>query len=69
MTGEDKIPLLGMTLPELKEVARQTGMPSFAARQMADWLYKKKVSTIDEMTNLSVQNRRRLGGRYVIGCA
>ena len=69
MGGENKIPLLGMTLPELKEVASLVGMPPFAARQMADWLYKKKVSSIDEMTNLSVQNRQRLGERYVVGCA
>jgi len=34
---EDKIALLGMTLAELKAVAGEIGMPSFAARQMAVW--------------------------------
>lgn len=38
----DKIPLLGMTLAELKGVASEIGMPAYAAKQMADWLYKKK---------------------------
>ena len=54
---EDKIALLGMTLAELKAVAGEIGMPSFAARQMAEWLYGKKVASIDEMTNISAKNR------------
>ena len=69
MTVGDKIPLLGMTLSELKAVARELGMPDFAARQMADWLYKKRVFSIEEMTNLSAQNRKLLGERYVVGCS
>ena len=49
---EDKIALLGMTLAELKAVAGEIGMPSFAARQMAEWLYGKKVDYIDEKKNI-----------------
>ncbi len=66
---EDKIALLGMTLPELKDVAGKVGMPSFAARQMAEWLYGKKVASIDEMTNISMKNRRLLSERYTVGCS
>ena len=66
---EDKIALLGMTLAELKAVAGEIGMPSFAARQMAEWLYGKKVASIDEMTNISAKNRRLLNERYTVGCA
>lgn len=62
---EDKIALLGMTLAELKAVAGEIGMPSFAARQMAEWLYGKKVASIDEMTNISAKNRRLLNERYI----
>ena len=43
----NKIPLLGMTLAELKSVASEIGMPSYSAKQMADWLYKKKIKTIE----------------------
>lgn len=49
--------LLGLTLDELKEVTTRLGMPSFAARQIADWLYKKKVHAVAEMTNLSVKKQ------------
>lgn len=66
---EDKIALLGMTLAELKAVVGEIGMPSFAARQMAEWLYGKKVASIDEMTNISAKNRCLLNERYTVGCA
>lgn len=38
----DKRQLLGMTLEELKGVASEVGLPAYAAKQMADWIYKKK---------------------------
>ena len=50
---QDKRQLLGMTLDELKEVAAQVGLPGYAAKQMTDWLYKKKVTSIAEMTNIA----------------
>ena len=62
-----KKPLLGMTLAELKEVARGLGMPAFTGGQMAQWLYQKHVASIDEMTNLSKQNRQRLAEHYTVG--
>ena len=37
----DKIVLLGKTMPELKLLSEELGLPKFAARQIADWLYKK----------------------------
>ena len=32
-------PLLGMSLYELKEVAKAAGLPAFAGGQMAKWIY------------------------------
>ena len=65
---DDKTPLLGMSLAELKDVARLTGMPAFAGRQMAKWLYTRHVADIDGMTDISKQNRERLKERYTVGC-
>ncbi|MFR2070312.1 MAG: 23S rRNA (adenine(2503)-C(2))-methyltransferase RlmN [Bacteroides nordii] len=62
-----KYPLLGMTLDELQSVVRGLGMPKFAAKQIASWLYDKKVSSIDEMTNLSLKHREVLGAEYEVG--
>lgn len=62
-----KYPLLGMTLDELQSVVRGLGMPKFAAKQIASWLYDKKVNSIDEMTNLSLKHREVLGAEYEVG--
>lgn len=60
--------LLGMTLGELKEVAKSLGMPAFTGGQMAKWLYTQQVKSIDEMTNISKANREKLATAYAIGC-
>ena len=59
--------LLGLTLTELKAVVGSLGMPAFTARQIAQWLYEKHVRSIDEMTNISKQNRERLNAEYEVG--
>ena len=63
----ERIPLLGLTLEELRSVAAEVGLPTFAARQMASWLYQKGVASIDEMTNISLAARQRLSERYEVG--
>ena len=62
-----KTALLGLTFEELKSVAVEVGMPAFAARQMAQWIYQKGVAAIDEMTNLSKVARERLQEHYEVG--
>lgn len=64
---EEKKRLIGLTLDGLKAVAEECGMPAFAAKQMAQWLYEKRATSIDEMTNLSLKARARLGEAYQIG--
>ena len=59
--------LFGKTLNELIVVTRELGMPGFAAKQIADWLYKKEIQTIDEMSNLSNKMRELLSNDYEIG--
>lgn len=61
-------PLLGMTPEELKAVAAACGLPAFAGKQMAEWLYGKQVTQIEQMTNLSKKARERLQENYTIGC-
>ena len=63
----DKKVLLGLTTAELKQVAQELGMPAFTGGQIAKWLYEKNVRSIDEMTNLSKQNRERLAEKYCVG--
>lgn len=56
-----------MTLAQLREVCAEVGLKPFAAKQMAAWLYKKRATGIDQMTDLSKSARERLARNYRIG--
>ena len=62
-----KIKLLGKTPDELKEIAVGAGLPAFTGKQLAQWLYAKRVKSFDEMTNISKAGRERLAERYEVG--
>ena len=63
----DKPWLFGLTLDELERIAAENGMPRFAARQIASWLYRKGADSIGGMTDLSLKNREKLAGKYELG--
>ena len=52
--------LFGQTLSQLQELCLREGLPKFTAKQICDWLYKKRVNDVDAMTNLSLAARARL---------
>lgn len=60
-------PLFGKKQPELVEIALQQGLPAFNGRQITEWLYKKEIVSIDEMSNLSKKTRDLLKQNFVIG--
>ncbi len=59
--------LFGKTLAELQELVVELGLPKFTAKQITDWLYKKDISSIDEMSNLSKKAREILNDKYTLG--
>lgn len=59
--------LLGMTLAEITESIQTIGLPKYTAKQIADWVYVKRISSIDEMTNISIRNRDVLKKRFEVG--
>jgi len=59
--------LLGKTLSELQEAAMSVGLQKFAGKQLAEWLYVKRVSSFNQMTNISLKGREALSARYIIG--
>lgn len=59
--------LFGKNLEQLTAVVVELGLPKFTAKQLADWLYKKKIAGIDDMTNLSRQARALLNEKYELG--
>jgi len=56
----DKTDIKTLLLSELHEQLCNAGELSYRAGQIVDWLYKKRVQTIDEMTNLPASLRSRL---------
>ncbi|MCQ2348167.1 MAG: 23S rRNA (adenine(2503)-C(2))-methyltransferase RlmN [Paludibacteraceae bacterium] len=59
--------LLGKTLSELQTVALEAGLPKYTGQQLAKWLYVQRVSTFEEMTNISLHGRAYLQAHYIIG--
>ena len=67
-SGASPRKLLGLTLDELREVAAGNGLKPFAAKQMARWLYEKRVTGIDAMTDLSKEARSRMiAAGWIVG--
>ena len=47
-------------LPALRDLCRERGWPAYRGDQIATWLYKNDVVSIDEMTNLPADLRRAI---------
>src|SRR5262245_3415786 len=54
----------GETLDSLSALLKEHGHPAFRARQILEWLYKKRVRTWEEMTNLSRSLRTWLADTF-----
>ena len=59
--------LLGKNPEELKAAALAAGLPAFAGKQLAQWLYEKRVKSFEEMTNISKVGREKLAELYDLG--
>jgi 23S rRNA (adenine2503-C2)-methyltransferase len=59
--------LLGKTLEELQQVALSVGLQKFAGKQLAEWLYVRRASSFEQMTNISLKGRQALEEQYIIG--
>ncbi len=61
------ITLLGKNITELTDIALSVGLPKYAGKQLAHWLYVKRAVSFDEMTNLSLTGREALKKKYQVG--
>ena len=52
--------LSGLDQAEIEKITAELGASKFRARQIHNWIYLKSVSSIDEMTDLSVKFREEL---------
>ena len=59
--------LLGLTTDELRALVQEEGEPAYRGNQLAEWLYRNGVRTIEEMANLPDRLRARLEQKYLVG--
>ena len=64
VTKEDKIDIKSLKLDELGERLAELQVPSYRTSQLAEWLYKKRVSSFDEMTDLPQSLRLQLAKQF-----
>ena len=67
MTNTIKHQLYGASLGELKTLCEELGLPRFAHKQIARWLYSRFVTDIDAMTDLSKAARETLKQHCELG--
>ncbi|MFD3445452.1 23S rRNA (adenine(2503)-C(2))-methyltransferase RlmN [Microbacteriaceae bacterium 4G12] len=58
--------IYSLQLHELQEWVKEQGEPVFRAGQVYDWLYKKRVASFEDMTNLSKGMRDKLAHSFEI---
>jgi 23S rRNA (adenine2503-C2)-methyltransferase len=61
------IDIKSLQFDELQAKLRELGEPSYRAEQIADWLYKKRIASIEEMTDLPGKLRARLAQEFSSG--
>jgi 23S rRNA (adenine2503-C2)-methyltransferase len=64
---KEKEKLFGKRPDELAAIASGMDLPSYAGRQLSEWLYKKDVTRFAEMTNLSLKARLMLESTFETG--
>ncbi|HZG71213.1 MAG TPA: 23S rRNA (adenine(2503)-C(2))-methyltransferase RlmN [Chondromyces sp.] len=58
--------IYSLELHELKEWLKENGEKPFRAEQIFDWLYKKRILSFEDMSNLSKELRTKLAQSFTI---
>ncbi|TDM07309.1 23S rRNA (adenine(2503)-C(2))-methyltransferase RlmN [Macrococcus lamae] len=66
MPNFDKPSIYSLQLDELKEWLADNKQQGFRAKQIFDWLYVKRITSFDEMSNLSKELRQLLEEQFSI---
>lgn len=61
-----KTSIYSLQFHELEQWLKDHDEPKFRATQIFEWLYEKRVSTFEDMTNLSKSLREKLDNEYVL---
>jgi 23S rRNA (adenine2503-C2)-methyltransferase len=67
VTTSAKMDIKSLQFDELQAKLDQLAQPAYRAGQIADWLYQKRVSSFDEMTDLPQTLRSQLADNFSLG--
>jgi len=59
--------LTGQSIEQISSFLKEAGEPAFRAGQIMEWIWKKKVTSIDAMTNLPAALREKLSQNFRLG--
>lgn len=62
--GDEMKSLYDLNYDEMGEMALANGWKKFRGHQIFQWLYRKRVTSIDDMSDLSLETRERLKETY-----
>ena len=60
------VEIKNLNFEEFQDFVQNLGLEKYRARQIAQWLYKKRIRSFDEMTNISKSVRKLLSGNAEI---
>tara|TARA_R110002096_G_scaffold26518_23_gene81841 strand:+ start:370 stop:1428 length:1059 start_codon:yes stop_codon:yes gene_type:complete len=56
--------ITNLSLSDLEAALTEMGEPTFRAKQLAQWVYEKRVTSFEEMTNLGLGLREKLAAKF-----
>ncbi|KMY49398.1 23S rRNA (adenine(2503)-C(2))-methyltransferase RlmN [Peribacillus sp. JNUCC 23] len=66
VTKPEKPSIYSLELNELKQWLTENGEKAFRAEQLFEWLYKKRITSFEDMSNLSKELRGKLDASFTI---
>ena len=63
---KEKIDIRNISVEDLKKFCAEHKLPNFRAKQVQEWLWKKRATSFDEMTSLSKDMRDLFGEHFCI---
>jgi 23S rRNA (adenine2503-C2)-methyltransferase len=67
VSGKPRRALLGLDTAGLEALSREMGQPAYRGRQLADWLYRKRATSLEAMGNLPRAFRDSLEAAATVG--
>lgn len=59
--------IINLTLTQLQKEFDILGLPKYTAKQLTDWVYNKRITSFEQVTNISKQNLKIIEEHFDVG--